>query len=859
MQKFVRIQESKGKRIEELVKGSLDYTRYEIEQAFRMQFPNSENQYYYISEVFDDHVIVSVGGSEMGMRDPLKNDEYYNVSFMRAGEIFTFAAREQWTVVELTYQPQTMTESVWMLESAQDGARKIRVNRLMTAGEVNGNNRRYPAPVLKAAVEELKSHLHESAGQGRLMLLGEVEHPSDKRGRANLMETVIRWTDVSFDGTDVNAVGLLATETEGGRQIQALAAIGVAPGGSIRGYGAMESVKEGGKQLEQVKELHITGIDIVSEASFSNSETILESVGEPGAGDNKMNLLEKLVAMLKARPDLFKVSEAEMRAMTESQLDTLWGRISEAMAIDPAKLNITEALKEMASKAAQFDEGQKHNLVEAAISEATKDLPYGAKNAMFVEAIRAANPQDAAAVKSLVESKRKEYDTLFAGQALQAMGFTGRISGIAPVIEAQTGTPEFARGAFQIAESIRRTDMTPTRDWSKPVRTINEEFTRMILEKFDKDYGHQLMAESRMITEAETTSDMNLPYSVSRAIIEEAFPNLVASGIFDVGVTDQAPSRIYYETFAGETGYTVTVTAEAVVSSLNNWVSLGFKRVTPGTVTVTHTSGAPTYVDGTDYVIDYANGRIKTLATIVDGATIKVTYTYSAIRKGENATIERGKLTLAYKTLEIAADRLADEVTREAIVFGRSQLGWDALGRTLSALVRQIRRKIDGGMLYMALSAALSVPSNSGGTWTKATDTLDDLIKKLGAARVLVANRYYEPTAVIGSLTNVELLSHWDGFTAAGKRPGDDRLGNGLAGSVNGLPVFWSTEHSDSYLQVVNRELVMHRVYQALLVKGPFPTYHTDGKLKANEQYFVEEFNGTDAPVAEKGATVKVV
>ena len=38
----------------------------------------------------------------------------------------------------------------------------------ITADVVNGNNRIYPATVLAAAVADLRDHLHESAGQGRV-------------------------------------------------------------------------------------------------------------------------------------------------------------------------------------------------------------------------------------------------------------------------------------------------------------------------------------------------------------------------------------------------------------------------------------------------------------------------------------------------------------------------------------------------------------------------------------------------------------------------------------------------------------------------------------------------------------------
>jgi hypothetical protein len=827
MSKYTFLQESKskGKRLEELVKGSLDYEGYTIRSAFSRQFPETPGSYYMIEEIFPDHVMAYYRTFEpenaVSTRSPEKVDEYFKIMFERQGESIVFAPREQWQVVEMTYQPKAMQESVWMMESASNGARKIRIEKLMTADMVNGNNRIYPAQVLRAAVDEMKTHLRESAGQGRLMLLGEIEHPGDKgTRRANLMETVIRWTDVDFDGVHMSASGLLAIETDGGRHIQALEAIGIAPGGSIRGYGATESVDRGGMKVEKVTELHLTGIDVVTDASFKDSQTIIESTK----------------------------NGAEEQAMSEE----LEKQLNEARA---EKARLEAQLAEAQKPAQELAEMKRKNSVEAAIAEQTKDLPYGDKNALFVESIRANNPQDVEAVKSLVEAKRKEYDALFAESKLEKMGFNGQKPKTSPVIESVNGVP--VNAAYAISEAIRQINGTDRRDWSKTAgMNANERFTAKLLAQFDKMYRPQLIRESQLFQEAELTTDLDLPYSVSRAIIEEAFPTLVSSGIFDVGVQTAQVDKIWYETFSGETGYTVAITDEAVTGVEDTWAALDHKRLTPGTVVVQLANDSGTYVEGTDYVIDYENGQIMALVSGL-AAALHVDYSYTAIREGEMAAIERGKLTLTSKTLEMFADRLAAEISREAIVFSRSQLGFDAVGRTLASLAAQIARKVDQGLLYKAIAAVTRVANNSGGSYVHGTSTLDDLVEYLGVAKVKVANRYYNPTFILASMTNAERLSHWDGFTAAGVRPGDARLPNGMIGTVNGLPVFQSTEMSDSYFVVGNRELVIHRVMQPSTIFGPYPSY-SNGKLVAANQYYVEQFSGSDAPVPEKGAYVAV-
>jgi len=193
-------------------------------------------------------------------------------------------------------------------------------------------------------------------------------------------------------------------------------------------------------------------------------------------------------------------------------------------------------------------------------------------------------------------------------------------------------------------------------------------------------------------------------------------------------------------------------------------------------------------------------------------------------------------------------------------VFSRSQLGWDATARTMANLVRQMQRKVDQGLLYMAFSAVMAIANNKTDPWTIGTtqDDLAELYRLLGNASVIVANRFYTPTFYLASITNADRLSNWEGF----KRDGfPQSLINaaGFAGMVKNKPVFSSTEFPDTLWISGNRELVQHRIFLPLSIKGPFPSYEAStGKLIAAEQFYAEEFNATESLVHEKGAYVPV-
>lgn len=565
--------------------------------------------------------------------------------------------------------------------------------------------------------------------------------------------------------------------------------------------------------------------------------------------------LEQLLQLMRENPEAFAgITEAQLKKMGADQLKAIEEQVRSALGLGAGE-NITESLKALKEKAVKFEEGQKRNEVEAAITEATKDLPFGKKlNEAFIESIKDAGLKSADAVKAFAESKRKEYGKLAAKGALKGMGFDEKrgIVVLGDVLENETGIPEYARAAFEFQESLTKSENRKVKDVRKG-ESPAEIFTAKLLERFDA------LNKQKLLQEAEAASDLNLPYSVSRAIIAEAFPSLVAANVFDVGIMTTSDERIYYEAFAGETGYAVTITDEVVTAGAEDTTySLAHPRVVPGTVVVTSNPAGTSYVEGVDYVIDYELGKIRPIAAgSIDANDVLVDYQYNAIRQGEDAEIERAKTTLSYQLVTAAADRLADYITNEAIMFSRANLGWDAVTRTMANLVRQMRLNIDRGLIEKALGAALSVASNSGGTYDISADTLLSFVQKIGYAKVLVANRFYEPTGILMSQSNADILSNWDGFTRLGF-PNAVLNAAGFAGGVKGLPIFASTQMRDNWVMVFNREIVQHRVFSPMTIKGPFQTFGANRKLVAAEQYYAEEYNASIAPIGGKAATVTV-
>jgi hypothetical protein len=762
----------------------------------------------------------------------------------------------------------------------------------ITADVVNGNGRRYKRHVLEAAVKELLTHLRESAGQGQLVLTGEADHPDDKGNRtALLQETIINWDGVQFNGKQVLLEGWLLG-TSKGKDVRAQMKGGVKPDISQRGYGQSILIEEDGQRIEEVLELYVTGYDLVANGADpyagvtmfeSQNKPVEDGTMEPKTLEELRAKYPQLVAQIEAEQDdkRRKLLEAQLEARraederVAKEVKAQEDALRKELGLAPTD-NLAEALRQREAHRAALEETNKANEAElkqlreaeqsrqmaAHITAKVKELKYPTElKATLQEAIEAVKPATIEAVDALLEAKKKEYDAIMARMELVKRGYGG-VQVLGPVLETELGIPAFARASFEIVERLVERNLGKRRDFRRAI-SPNEIYTRRYLEAFDKSHQSQLLEEARryeQFMEAETTSDLNLPYSVSRAIIEEAVPELVALSVFDFGLEDMSPTRIYFESYSAETGAAPAVTNESFTSSHDTWVALANKRLRPGTVTVTSSPAGTTYTDYDDYLIDYANGRIMVRSTgaMATATAFLINYTYDRVRGGENSAIQRGKGGLSYQTIELLADRLASQVTDEAITFARTQLGWDAVTRTLNMIIREITEMIDMGAIRLALASAIA-SGNNGGVWNSATPNNEkDLVIKLGAAATAVENDNYPAQFFMLSLTNADRLANWDGFTRDGF-PDAVLQSTGYVGQVKGRPVFKSKHVPDTHGIAGHRELVQHRVLSSkpMMLKGPFQAY-SSGNLVAAQEWYAEEYNATVSLIANKGGYITI-
>lgn len=143
-----------------------------------------------------------------------------------------------------------------------------------------------------------------------------------------------------------------------------------------------------------------------------------------------------------------------------------------------------------------------------------------------------------------------------------------------------------------------------------------------------------------------------------------------------------------------------TLTDEPITAKLDKWVPLT-KAALTGSQTVTHTTGAPTYVEGVDYIVNKQLGWVKAIpgGAITDGQSVKVDSAYAAITgteiKGSTQTQLRVRFKLDGKNF---ADDLPCIVTiHEAVIAADS--AFDFLSDDFATVTMPGRMKTPAGFV----------------------------------------------------------------------------------------------------------------------------------------------------------------
>ncbi len=428
----------------------------------------------------------------------------------------------------------------------------------ITLDEVNGNRRLYPLAVAQTAVDDANRRLQEGEN-----IDGKIEHLDFP----DLTGTAFNWLNLGIENKKIILEGYLLG-TDAGRNLRAMHKGKMKIRLSQRARG--DTVNAGG--YRKVTAFKIFDYDATGNPSDGQAGvTILESTQD--GGSNMSELAQQISEFIDAQAGTYARFDESTRArLARAVKKQKPGSFDEAKQLleaqagdydtllETAKLKRDSTVQRLEAENAELQAGQNQREVEVYLAEAVKEAKYPKHlEEAYLAAVQAGKPETVERAKELLEEQRAIFDPLAANSTLQAKGF-GRVNVLGPVIEKETGFPEFAKVAYALGQKLEESNQGQLWDVRKP-QTQGQRLAARVLALYDQRFGNQLLEEARLF-EAETTSDLAIPFSMVRAVVAEAYPALAAAQVFDFQTATKDPEKIGYEVFTGETGYSGSVTDE---------------------------------------------------------------------------------------------------------------------------------------------------------------------------------------------------------------------------------------------------------------------------------------------------------
>ena len=805
---------------------------------------------------------------------------------------------------------KVVIETLSRVQPVVEAGKKLRKVKAIgiTADVLNANGRVYPAEVLREAVRDTKLAMEADGFYGRQYLLGESEHPSSRMANPDLTQNVVNWTSIDYDET-IGAIVVegIIVETAKGKDILANIEAGIYPRVSQRAWASSKEVElPNGQVAEQMTRIHIIeGYDLVVnpsdpqggihtvEGKDTMSAITIDSVPSDVADEIvRRREADRLAAEEKARKEK-EQEDAEISAAIAEKTEGIRSQLG-LSETDDLFASVDNVLAEAALLR---EESEKRKVAEFVESEIGK-LKYDEESrATLLQMVTDRAPKSVEEAKAEIVQARNVTDKMVARLSLARQGFG--IQSISSNFE-ETGVPEFAEGAFHITESRKKRGVQ-TIDWNKnKPKGKAQTFAAKILESFDAHFQHQLAQETAQFTEALDQTQLNLPYTVSRSIIMEAYPELIASQIFDTDVAEGGPTTvIYYEKTKDSHGMTATsATIQITDVRPGEWIQLPDCGQIPGSSALRVTSasnGGPTgdMVEYDDYLINPADGKLmikpdNALGLIADAdpavshfpIEVELVYNYIGLQCVGCEEIPCIENELCSEVIEICGHKLATEICQDAVVFARSSLSYDVVQRTLDNLIRRVREHLDRTMFHLALIKAMSYPDNIVGVWhstpwmdnggnQRPAGTPEQLARLIGLASVRVRERNYNPSWLLTTHMTNDILSNWtDGYA---HRPDSMLEASGMVGRVKGLDVYATNNWigNDEFIMVGDMQHLFYRVLTPMAISGPHPSYDTtvvDGpngpvaqtKIKDADFYMGKEYSGMHVPECGKAALIRI-
>jgi ribosomal protein L13 len=122
--------------------------------------------------------------------------------------------------------------------------------------------------------------------------------------------------------------------------------------------------------------------------------------------------------------------------------------------------------------------------------------------------------------------------------------------------------------------------------------------------------------------------------------------------------------------------------------------------------------------------------------------------------------------------------------------------------------------------------------------------------------------RGYKPEFLLASEVTSNYMTQAKAYEAMGQRKSfqtPTAVGEGNYGFTGGLPHFGSDVFDDAYILLSQKDATIFRIFEPLVLKGPYPVRSTTGQLIGGDEYYIYQEDSLSSPINEKMSLVTVL
>jgi len=515
----------------------------------------------------------------------------------------------------------------------------------------------------------------------------------------------------------------------------------------------------------------------------------------------------------------------------------------------------------------------------------------------ILDSLKARTFANEAGIDAAIEDATKLFNLGVAQEKMNTEGIRGKGTGSMEI----KVTAEHLKGVEALTDMVLETGIVAAKKEDIVSGKNRQPSVQKFLKIYDSLHEANLVAEGAkivaMLDATTTPADFDVPYTISRIVLEEVYSDQIINQLVDFGPMENKRDQVPITRYRREAGNAGTKKTYKPSKARQSEIKVGELKAIP-------------------------KGKLTTEWFDIDATASKLQASFSdefatLSKRTPNITgISRGIANLIGDMRRSLQQMVMADMRNTALAFGSVAFTYNGVGNGATSQFtvcsgasissgEPITVTVDGvsineyevsvtGTTFYVLSGpegkilfvdADGAPQNIADTKAivvsgkKATNEVrfsltaatgykwGEWMNKLlfsisNQAAYHRETRGYKPEFVLASEVTANYMTQADAYASSQARSGfsaSSVVGEGNYGRTANLPTFGSDVFDDQYILLSQKDATIFRIYEPMSLKGPYPVRGADGALLGGDEYYIYQEDALESPIGDKMSLVTVL